>query len=142
TSGTAATHNHIHNPAPTMSFTVMLTVTDNSGNTGSTSQPVTVTVTAVSPPTVSITNVSPNPASTGQMVSLTFTVSSTATVTGITDSWGDRTTLDSLPGSATSDTHSYANTGNAMNQAFTIPVTATNNGAPGTPTTNQQPNTR
>ena len=142
TSGTGATQIHIYNPASTMSFTVMLTVTDNSGNTGSTSQPVTVTVTAVSPPTVSITNVSPNPASTGQMVSLTFTVSSTATVTGITVSWGDGTTLDSLPGSATSDTHSYANTGNAMIQAFTITVTATNSGGPGSATTTETVNDR
>ncbi len=142
TSGTGATPTHAYNPASTMSFTVMLTVTDNSGNTGSSSQSVTVIVTAVSPPTVSITNVSPNPASTGQMVTLTFTVSSTATVTGITVNWGDGTTLDSQPGTATSDTHSYANTGNAMSQAFTITVTATNIGGPGTATTTERVNDR
>ena len=142
TSGTGATPTHVYNPASTMSFAVMLTVTDNSGNTGSTSQSVTVTVTAVSPPTISITNVSPNPASTGQMVTLTFTVSSTATVTGITVNWGDGTTLDSLPGTATSDSHSYANTGNAMSQTFTITVTATNSGGPGTATTTETVNDR
>ena len=142
TSGTGVTPTHVYNPAATMSFTVMLTVTDNSGNTGSMSQSITVTVTSISPPTVSITNVSPNPANTGQMVTLTFTVSSSATVTGVTVDWGDGTTPDSLLGTATSDTHSYLNTGNSMTQTFKITVTATNSGGPGLATTTETVNDR
>jgi len=110
----------------------MLTVTDNSGSTGSTSQSITVTVTAVSPPVVTITGVVPNPANTGQTVNLTFTVSSTATVTGITVDWGDGTTPDSLPGMAVSDTHAYTSAG-----IFTITVTASNSAGSGSATTTE-----
>jgi PKD repeat protein len=126
TTGTGVSPTHAYTPVATTSFTVMLTVTDNSGSTAPTSHSVTVTVSQVTPPIVTISNVSPNPADTGQMVTLTFSVSSTATVTGITVDWGDGSTADSLPGTATSDTHIYASTGNLKSQIFTITVTATN----------------
>ncbi len=142
TTGTAVTSIHTYSPATTTTLIVMLTVTDNSGSTGSTSQSITITVTAVNPPVVTITGVVPNPANTGQMVNLTFTVSSTATITGITVNWGDGSVSDSLPGTATSDTHNYANTGNAKSQTFTITVTATNSGGAGLSTTTETINDR
>jgi PKD repeat protein len=111
-----------------MSFTVMLMVTDNSGNTASTSQSVAVTVQGVNAPVVTISNISPNPANTGQMVTVTFTVSSTATITSLTVNWGDGTT-NTLAVTATSDTHSYTITG-----TFTVTVTAANSAGPGSAT--------
>jgi PKD repeat protein len=105
----------------------MLTVTDSQGSTGSTSQSVTVTV-PVTPPVVTISNIAPNPANTGQIVTVTFTVSSTATVTGVTVNWGDGTT-DALAGTSTSDTHAYTAAG-----SFTVTVTATNSAGPGSAT--------
>src|SRR5947208_11248768 len=49
-------------------------------------------------PVVTINNVSPNPVNTGQAVTVTFTVSSSTSVSGVTVNWGDGTT-DSLAGS-------------------------------------------
>ena len=124
TTGTGATPTHVYNPTSTQSFTVMLSVTDSQGSTGSTSQSVTVSV-AVTPPVVTISSIAPNPANKGQMVTITFAVSSTATITGITVNWGDGTT-DPLTGTATSDTHAYTAAG-----SFTVTVTATNSAGPG-----------
>jgi PKD repeat protein len=132
TTGTGVTTSHSYNPTTTTSFTLTLTVTDNSGSIGSTSQSVTVTVSVVvSPPVVTISSIAPNPANTGQMVTVTFTVSSTAAVTGITVNWGDGTT-NPLAGTATSDTHTYTTTG-----TFTVTVTATNSAGPGSATTQE-----
>jgi PKD repeat protein len=128
TTGTGATATHTYNPASTMSFTIMLTVTDNSGSTASTSQSVTVTVQGVNAPVVTISNISPNPANTGQMVTVSFTVSSTATITSLTVNWGDGTT-STLAVTATSDTHSYTTAG-----TFTVTVTAANSAGPGSAT--------
>jgi PKD repeat protein len=129
--GTGVSPTHVYNPATTTSFTVMLTVTDNSGSTGSIAHSVTVTVSVVTPPVVTISNVSPNPANTGQTVTVNFSVSSTATVTGVTVNWGDATPPDTLTGGATSDTHIYSSTGSATSKVFTIAVTATNSAGPG-----------
>ena len=74
------------------------------------------------------------------MVTVTFTVSSTAPVTGITVDWGDGSSADSLPGSAISDTHVYSSTGNVMSQTFTITVTATNSAGPGSGMTSETVN--
>jgi len=76
------------------------------------------------------------------MVTVTFTVSSSATVTGIMVSWGDGTTPDALSGTAISDTHIYASTGNAKAENFTITVTATNSAGPGSGTTLETINDR
>ena len=93
-------------------------------------------------PTVTIQNASPNPANTGSTVNLAFTVSGSATVSGITVNWGDGSTLDNLPGTATSDSHVYASTGNFKSQTFTITVTATNSVGSGTGQTTEIVNDR
>jgi PKD repeat protein len=80
------------------------------------------------PPVVTISNIAPNPATTGQIVTVTFTVSSTATITGLTVNWGDGTT-NTLATTAASDSHSYATAG-----SFTVTVTATNSAGPGSAT--------
>src|SRR5947208_2440895 len=85
-------------------------------------------------PVVTINNVSPNPVNTGQAVTVTFTVSSTTSVSGVTVTWGDGTT-DSLAGSATSDTHVYTSAGNVQTTTFTISVTATNSAGSGSAVT-------
>jgi PKD repeat protein len=92
-------------------------------------------------PTVTVKNPTPNPANTGATVTVTFSVSSTATVTGIIVNWGDGTT-NTLPGTATSDTHVYASTGTAKSQTFTITVMATNSAGPGSGTTTEVVNDR
>ena len=96
------------------------------------------------PPTVNISSVTPNPALTGQTVTVTFTTSDPdGTVSSISVNWGDGTTPSSLPGTATSATHSYANTGNALSQTFTITVTATDNsGSTGSANTSETVNDR
>src|SRR5947208_10132730 len=86
-------------------------------------------------PVVTINNVSPNPASTGQAVTVTFTVSSTTSVSGVTVNWGDGTT-DILAGSARSDIHLYTSTRNVQTRTFTIAVTATNAAGSGSAATN------
>jgi len=79
------------------------------------------------PPVVTIGSVTPNPANTGQTVTVTFTATDPdGTISSIMVTWGDGAS-SSLPGSATSATHAYANTGNALSQTFTITVTATDN---------------
>ena len=120
-SGTATSDTHTYGSGGT--FTITVTATDNSGSQGSgmTSE----SVTAPLAPTVTINSVLPNPANTGQTVTVTFSVSSTIPVTGITVNWGDGS-IDNLAGSATSDAHIYTSTGNLQTQIFTILVTATN----------------
>src|SRR2546428_6424592 len=75
-------------------------------------------------PTVTITNLSPNPGVIGQAVTVTFTA--TNAPTSVTVSWGDGTAIDSLPGTATTDSHTYALSG-----IFTVNVTATNSAGTG-----------
>jgi PKD repeat protein len=129
TTGTGATTSHTYNPTATTSFNVMLTVTDNSGSTGTTSQSVSVTVTVlVNPPVVTIASIAPNPANVAQMVTVTFSVTSTVPITGISVNWGDGTT-NVLSATATSDTHAYNAAG-----TFTVTVTATNSAGPGSAT--------
>ncbi len=132
--GSATTDTHTYSSSNT--FTIIVTATDNSGSTGQGTGSVTVQ-TPVSPPTVSVNSPTPNPAATGQAVSITFAVSSSVTVTGVTVNWGDGTATDSLPGTATSDTHIYASTGGVKTQTFTIAVTATNSAGQGSGTTSE-----
>src|SRR6266568_269416 len=131
--GTATSDTHTYNSAG--SFTITVTATDNSGSTGQGTG--SITVNAIGVPTVTVNSPTPNPANTGQTVTVTFTVSSTVTVTGITVNWGDGTTADNLAGTATSDTHVYASTGNLKSQTFTVTVTATNSAGPGSATTTE-----
>ena len=96
----------------------------------------------VSPPTITVAPPTPNPANTGSTVTVSYTVSSSATVTVVIVNWGDATASDDLPGTATSDTHVYANTGVARSQTFTITVTATNSAGPGSGITTETVNDR
>src|SRR6266699_3691352 len=93
-----------------------------------------IDVVHVSPPSIAIVSVSPNPASTGASVTLSFSVLSLVDVTGISVNWGDSTTNDNLPATATSDTHGYATTGTAKSATFTITINATNVAGTGTST--------
>jgi PKD repeat protein len=114
------------------SYTITITATDNSGSTSQTTGSVTVQTA----PTVTVNNPAPNPANTGAFVSLTFTVTSSSTVTGITVNWGDGTT-DNLASTATTDTHAYASTGASRLEIFTIIVSATNVAGTGSGTTTE-----
>jgi len=129
--GTAASDTHTY--ASGGNFIISVTATDNSGS--SSTGTISESVNAPLAPAVTISNVSPNPASTGQAVTVTFTVSSTTSVSGVTVNWGDGTT-ESLAGSATSDIHLYTSTGNVQTRTFTIAVTATNAAGSGSAATN------
>ena len=85
----------------------------------------TVYVPISSSPSVTVTSVNPNPANTGALVDLTFTVTSPATLLGISVDWGDGTITHPSP-TATSDTHSYPRIDYFASRIFTINVTATN----------------
>ncbi len=137
--GTATRDTHTYGTANT--FTIRVTAVDNSGSTGQGTGSASVQ-TPVSPPTVSVNNPSPNPTVTGQIVTITFSVSSTVPVTGVTVNWGDGTAVDSLPGNSTSDIHVYSSTGSAKSQTFMITVTATNSGGPGSGTSTETVNDR
>jgi hypothetical protein len=100
-------------------FTITVTATNSAGPGHVTT---TETVNDLSP-VVTITNVSPNPAKTGQIVTATFAATdSDGTVSSVTVDWGDGSALDSLSGTATSDTHTYTTA-----NSFIITITATDN---------------
>src|SRR5207253_1427900 len=101
-----------------------------------------VTVQPPPPPVVTVNTPAPNPSSTGATVNLNFTVSSSTSITGVTVNWGDGTSLDTLAGTATSDTHIFTSTGITKSQTFTITVTATNTAGPGSGTTTETVNDR
>lgn len=104
-------------------YTITVDATDNSGSRNSETQAITVTP----PPTVTVSTVSPNPAATGTPITVNFQVSGP---TGLTINWGDATPPDSLPGDATTGTHTYTNTGDMRSQTFKITVTASNPAGP------------
>jgi plastocyanin len=121
TTGSGAVVSHAFTPAGT--YSVTLTVTDNGGVTGSTSNAVTITD---RPPTVSFSP-SPSTANTGQTVTLTITSSDPdGTVSSTLVAWGDGNS-DLLSGAATTDTHSYASTGSAAYEIFTVAITVADN---------------
>jgi PKD repeat protein len=148
TTATGVTTSHTYSsPSPTGGYTVTLTVTDNSASTRQTTAIKTITAPANVPPTVSFTE-DKTTANTGDKITLTITASDMDdTVASITVDWGDGTPIDTLPGTATTDGHSYASTGNAKSQTFTVVVTATDSrGAASAPvqaikTINDQPPT-
>ena len=104
-------------------FTIIITGTDNNASYTSTSSQVTINDRIPAP--------SFNPSSTalitGQNVTLTISATDPdGTVTAIKVDWGDGT-IDSLSGTATSDTHSYGSTDTSTSKSFTITVNATDN---------------
>ncbi len=114
--GTGATPSHSF--AAVGSYLITLIVTDNVGFTDTTSHTVIVTNL---PPTVSFTE-SASTVPTGTSITLTITAADPdGTVSSLKVVWGDGT-IDSLAGSSTSDTHSYALAG-----SYTLYVNATDN---------------
>jgi PKD repeat protein len=111
-------------------YTVTLTVTDNSGTTGTTTSQITITG---QEPVVSITPSTMTPTS-GQTVTISITASDQygSIVTTKVD-WGDGTTA-TLSGSPASDSHTYTVSGSA-DKPYTITVTVTNNSGQSTSAT-------
>src|SRR3989454_81445 len=103
--------------------TVTLTVTDNLGATGQATGSVMVSA-GVTKPTVTVNAPTPNPANEGAPgVTVTWTVTSSATVTASCINWGDGSSACGLVG-VTSATHVYS-TGGVASKVFTITVNAT-----------------
>ncbi len=125
-SGPATTDTHSYaSTGSSMSqiFTISITVTDNSGSTGSTSSSVTITdrppMATFSPSSTTIT--------TGQNVTLTITAADPdGTISAKQVNWGDGN-INTLSASATADTHYYASTGSSISETVTITVTVTDN---------------
>src|SRR5207244_11566152 len=132
--------NVVHSYSAAGSYSATLTVTDSIGST--THSTASVTVQPPPPPVVTVNTPAHKPASTGATVNLNFTVSSSTSITGVTVNWGDGTSLDTLAGTATSDTHIFTSTGITRSQTFTITVTATNTAGPGSGTTTETVNDR
>ena len=120
--GTSTSETHTYQAGG--QYTITVSATDNSGSRNSETQAITVTP----PPTVTVSTVIPNPAATEIPVTVNFQVSGAAT--GLTIDWGDGTPPDSLPGDATTGTHTYTNTGDMRSQTFKITVTASNPAGP------------
>jgi len=121
---TSATHSYASTgPSTSKIFTIIITGTDNNASYTSASSQVTIYDRVPSPSF----NPSSTALSTGQNVTLTISASDPdGTVTSIKVDWGDGT-IDSLSGTATSDTHRYSSTGTLASSSFTITVNATDN---------------
>jgi PKD repeat protein len=121
---TSASHSYSSTGSSTSkTFTIIITGTDNNASYTSTSSQVTINDRIPAP--------SFNPSSTalitGQNVTLTISATDPdGTVTAIKVDWGDGT-IDTLSGTATSDTHSYGSTDTSTSKSFTITVNATDN---------------
>lgn len=115
-----ATHTYSNTGnSQTQTFAILVNATDNSGSVGS--QTVNEIIRDLSPTVASI-NVSPNTVVTGARVTVVFSArDADGTVFSLSINWGDGT-IDSLGGTSTSDTHTYASAG-----SFTISITATDN---------------
>jgi PKD repeat protein len=123
--GTTTTDSYSYKTPGT--FNVYVNATDNSGLTTK-SATSTKTITALPPPSVSFTE-STTTALTGQTITLTINASDPnpgGSITGIKVSWGDGT-VDSLPGTATTDSHAYSSTGSTPTASFQVYVNATDN---------------
>jgi PKD domain len=121
---TSATHSYASTGSSTSKiFTIVVTATDNNASYTSASSQVTINDRFPVP----TFNPSSTVLSTGQNVTLTISATDPdGTVTAIKVDWGDGT-IDSLSGTATSDTHSYGSTGTSTSKTFTITVNATDN---------------
>jgi PKD repeat protein len=121
---TSASHSYASTGASTSKiFTIIITGTDNNASYTSTSSQVTINDRIPAPSF----NPSSTALSTGQNVTLTISATDPdGTVTALKVDWGDGT-IDTLSGTATSDTHSYSSTGTSTSNIFTITVNATDN---------------
>jgi len=111
-------------------FTITVNATDAAGKTGSATAMETVNPPGA--PVVTVNAPSPNTANEGQTVTVTWTVSSSGTVTASCINWGDGSSACGLVGT-TSATHVY-NVGSSASKLFTITVNATNSGGTGSGT--------
>lgn len=125
-SGAATSDTHSYGStgsSTSQSFTVAVTVTDNSGSIRSSSASITITD---RPPAVAFTP-SSTAIVTGQNVTLTISAADPdGTVSSKQVNWGDGT-IDVLSASAMSDSHNYASTGTAISKVITITVSANDN---------------
>src|SRR2546427_11377043 len=132
---------HVYTVSASTIFTITVNATDAAGLTGSRTATETVNPSTAVLPVVTVNAPTPSPALTGQTVTVTWTVSSSATVTASCINWGDGASACGLVGT-TSATHTYANTGNAMSETFTITVNATNSAGTGQGTNMETVNDR
>jgi len=121
---TSASHSYTSTGSSTSQiFTIIVTGTDNNASYTSASSQVTINDRIPSPSF----NPSSTALSTGQNVTLTISATDPdGTVTALKVDWGDGS-IDTLPGTATSDTHSFSSTGSLTSKIFTITVNATDN---------------
>jgi PKD repeat protein len=106
-----------HSFASARTFHVKLTVTDNAGLQTSIIIDVPVTIPNQQP---IVTVTAPSTSTTGTPVTISLTATgTTGTVTAIKVDWGDGT-IDNLPGTATTASHTYTNA-----RSYNITVTAT-----------------
>jgi PKD domain len=121
---TSATHSYATTGSSTSQiFTIIVTATDNNASYTSTSSQVTIN------DRVPIPSFNPSSTSLTTNQNVTLTISATdpdGTVATIRVDWGDGT-VDTLSGTATSDTHNYGSTGTSTTRIFTITVNATDN---------------
>lgn len=134
-SGTATsdTHSYISTGASTSKiFTIAVNATDNSGSTGISSSPVTV---SDRPPVIITFTASPASVSTGQPVTVSIVSSDPdGTISTTNVDWGDGT-IDNIPGAPQTDSHQYSSTGSASSKTFHISVTVTDNSGSASPPT-------
>ena len=124
--GPPTTDSHAYslaNGTPSATFTITVTVHDNSGSTSSATPGITV---IDSPPAITWT---PPPATavSGQAVTVAITSSDPdGTVTGVTVNWGDGK-VDTLTPGTTTDSHTYSLTSSSPSVTYTITITAVDN---------------
>jgi PKD repeat protein len=125
-SGPPTTDSHAYslaNGTPSATFTITVTVHDNSGSTSSATPGITV---VDSPPVITWTP----PAATvvsGQAVTVSLTSSDPdGTVTGVTVNWGDGK-VDTLTPGTTTDSHTYSLASSSSATTYTITVTVVDN---------------
>jgi hypothetical protein len=125
-SGPPSTDSHSYslpNGTPSATYTITVTVHDNSGLTAAATPSVTVND---RPPVITWT---PPPTTTSAGQAVTLTVSSSdpdGTVTGVTVNWGDGK-VDTLTPGTTTDSHTYSLSSSSPSATYTITVTAVDN---------------
>jgi len=120
--GTARSDSHVYTSTGTVkskTFTITVTATNSAGpGSGTTTEVVNDLL-----PVVTISSVAPTSPCVGQSVTVSFaSTDPDGTVASNVVSWGDGTAVDNLPGTATSDTHTYT-----VGGTFAFSVTATDN---------------
>jgi len=125
-SGPPSTDSHSYslaNGIPSATYTITVTVHDNSGSTSSATPSITVTD---QPPVITWTPPSASGTS-GQAVTVTFSSSDPdGTVTGVTVNWGDGK-VDTIAPGTTTDSHTYSLASSSPSATYTVTITAVDN---------------